>query len=115
MDTDAQIGTHGEHPPTTIRQYVLIGAILTVVTGIELWASYSQDLLGELLIPVLLILSAFKFIVVAALFMHLRYEKPLLSRLFFFGVVLAACILLALIAIFWANGTDAVGAAHHLR
>ena len=28
MDIDIEEGSHGEHPSTTIRQYVLIGAIL---------------------------------------------------------------------------------------
>ena len=114
MDTDAQGGAHGEHPPTSIREYVLIGAMLTAVTAVELWASYSPDLLGQTLIPLLLALSAFKFVTVVAMFMHLRYEQPLLSRLFLIGLVLAAGLMLALISIFWADLTDAVGAANHL-
>lgn len=100
---------HGEHPPTTIREYVLIGLVLTVVTVIELWASYSEEMLGAVLVPALLVMSAFKFAVVAGWFMHLRFENSLLSRLFAFGLVLGAGCILALTALFWNDATDAVG------
>ena len=113
MDIDVEEVAHGEHPPTTIRQYVMIGAMLAVVTAVELAASYSRAILGPLLIPLLFVLSAFKFAVVVALFMHLRYERPLLTRLFLFGLILAAFLLLALIGIFWNDLTDAVGMAGH--
>ena len=111
MNTDAHGEAHEQHPPTTIRQYVMIGALLAVVTALELAASYSRALLGPTLIPILFVLSGFKFATVVALFMHLRYERPLLTRLFLFGLILAACIMLALIALFWTDITDAVGMA----
>lgn len=90
---------HTEHPPTTIRQYVLIGLILTAITAVELWLSYSGLPHGPL-IAGLLILSAVKFAMVVALFMHLRFDNPLFWRLFVFGLALAASLLLALIALF---------------
>ncbi len=104
-----QGGAHDEHPPTTIREYVVIGLVLTVVTAIELWASYSEDVLGGTLVPLLIVLSAFKFAVVVAMFMHLRYEHGLLTRLFSFGLVLGTAMILALAALFWNDATDAVG------
>lgn len=103
---------HGEaqlpevvHPLPSIgpRQYVVIGVILTVITAIELWVSYSG--LGDLIIPTLLILSAVKFIVVVAYFMHLRFDHPILTRFFVFGFVLATAILFALISMFWTDAT----------
>jgi cytochrome c oxidase subunit 4 len=111
MDVDVEEVAHGEHPPTTIRQYVMIGAILTVVTAVELWASYSEDILQGALVPALLIMSAFKFAVVVAMFMHLKFEHPLLTRLFMFGLVLGASLMIALLALFWNDGTDVVGNA----
>ena len=90
---------HAEHPPTTIRQYVLIGIVLTVITAVELAASYAD--LGALLIPILLVLSAIKFAIVVALFMHLRFDNQLLTRLFVFGLVLAIALMVVVIAIFW--------------
>ncbi|MFA7248808.1 MAG: cytochrome C oxidase subunit IV family protein [Dehalococcoidia bacterium] len=105
----AHSGAHDEHPPTTIREYVMIGLVLTVVTAVELWASYNAHILGGTLVPVLLVLSAFKFAVVVAMFMHLRFEHGLLTRLFAFGLVLGAGIIITLSAIFWNDGTDVVG------
>lgn len=100
---------HDEHPPTTIREYVMIGLVLTVVTIVELAASYNEEMLGAILIPALFIMSAFKFGVVVAWFMHLRFEHGLLFKLFSFGLVLGAACILALTALFWNDHTDAVG------
>ena len=108
---EARGEAHGEHPPTTIREYVLIGLVLTVVTAVELWASYNIGIIGSLLVPILGVLSAFKFAVVVAMFMHLRFESPLLTRLFACGLVLATFVILALIGLFWNDATDAVGGA----
>ncbi|MGE3857885.1 MAG: cytochrome C oxidase subunit IV family protein [Dehalococcoidia bacterium] len=109
MSHEAHAQAHDEHPPTTIREYVMIGLLLTVVTVVELWASLAEDQLGAILIPALLIMSAFKFAVVVAMFMHLRYEHSLLTKLFSFGLVLGAACIIALSALFWNDHTDAVG------
>ena len=93
-------GAHERNHPT-VRQYLLIGLLLTVITIVELFASYSD--MGALLIPVLIVLSAVKFAVVVAYFMHLRFEDALLTRLFVFGFVLASAILIALITLFWSD------------
>jgi cytochrome c oxidase subunit IV len=97
---------HG-HPPTTIRQYVLIGVFLTVVTAVELWISYSPFADG-IIIALLFVLSAVKFATVVALFMHLKFEHPLFTRVFVFGIVLAGAIMLALLALFAYDRTDTV-------
>lgn len=109
MSSETHVEAHGEHPPTSIREYVIIGLVLTVVTIVELWCSYNEHILGGTLVPVLIVLSAFKFAVVVAMFMHLRFESPLLLRVFLAGMILATAIMLALIAIFWHDRTDVVG------
>jgi len=114
MATDAHGATHDEHPPTTIREYVLIGLALTVITVVELWCSYNAHVLLGLLIPILLILSAVKFAVVVAMFMHLRFENIVLTRLFSFGLILVTFVILALTGLFWNDRTDAVGGSKHL-
>lgn len=92
---------HGEeHPPTTIKQYVMIGVLLTVITLIELGLSYS-GMVDWLMVSLLLALSAVKFAIVVAMFMHLRFDNPLFRRLFIFGLALAASILIALVSLFW--------------
>ena len=89
---------HGLNP----RQYILIGLGLTVITLIELGVSYSP-FPRALMISVLIILSAFKFAVVAAYFMHLRFESGLMTRVFVGSFVLATLILLALLSLFWGD------------
>ncbi len=86
---------HGLRP----RQYLLIGLVLTVITLIELWISYSP--LGGLILPLLLILSAVKFAMVVAYFMHLRFEAGIMTRVFVGSLILAALILFALVGLFW--------------
>ncbi len=88
-----------EHPPTTIRQYVIIGLVLAVITLVELWLSYS-GLPHGVMIAGLIILSAIKFAIVAAMFMHLRFDSKLFTRMFIFGFALAATLLIALISLF---------------
>ncbi len=106
MDHEATAGHgHGEHPPTTIRQYVIIGLILAVITVVELLVSYYPP--GSLEIPLLIGLSAVKFIIVAALFMHLKFEHKFMTRVFVFGLALAAFLLFAVWALFLHDDTDA--------
>ena len=100
MTAEAHAGSHDEHPPTSIREYVMIGLVLTVVTAVELWVSYNIHIVGSMMVPILVILSGFKFIVVVAMFMHLRFEHGLLTRLFSFGLVLATFVIFALTALF---------------
>ncbi len=109
MSHEAHAESHDEHPPTTIREYVMIGLVLTVVTAVELWASYNEHILGGLLVPALFIMSAFKFAVVVAMFMHLRFEHSLLWKLFSFGLILGTAMIIATTALFWHDRTDAVG------
>lgn len=99
----------GRMPPTTIRQYVFMGIFLTVVTAIEFWMVEEAHLFGATLIPLLIILTAAKFLVVVIWFMHLRWDHPLLTRLFSFSFLLAGAILLALMALFWTSDSVAIG------
>jgi cytochrome c oxidase subunit 4 len=92
-----------KQPAMSPRDYVIVGLILTVITAIELWVSYSA--LGGLIVPVLLVLSAVKFAIVVAFFMHLRFDNVMLTRFFVFGLALAAALLVALVAMFWNDAT----------
>ncbi len=96
---------HAEHATEqhglTVRQYLMIGAALTVITIIELAVSYSD--LGDAMVPILLALSAVKFVVVVAYFMHLRFDSPVFTRMFAGSFFLALAILIALLGLFWAD------------
>lgn len=91
----------GAHHPQP-RQYVSIAIVLAVLTAAEVALFYLEDgvdAIGQsLTVPALLILSALKFYLVVAMFMHLRFEKRLLSRFFTSGAILAGGLYLITLA-----------------
>ena len=92
----AQEAHTGESHGLTPRQYVTIFVVLTVITLIELAVSYSG--LGKIgLMVVLFPLSALKFGIVVALFMHLRFDSPFFTKMFLGPLILAAGVLLSLL------------------
>jgi cytochrome c oxidase subunit 4 len=89
------VRTHGAHPGPS--EYVVIGLILAMLTAVEV-ALYYIDLSQGVLVPTLLILSAAKFAFVVLWFMHLKFDSPLLSRLFatgFFGAIVLFTVVMA--------------------
>jgi cytochrome c oxidase subunit IV len=96
----AEHGAPEEHG-LSVRQYLMIGAILTVITILELIVSYME--LGDLMVPLLLFMSAVKFTIVVAYFMHLRFDAPIFARMFAGSFFLALGILIALLGLFWAD------------
>ena len=56
---------HGamEHAHPGAGTYVFIGGILAFITLLEVWA-YTQEFLRPMLVPILLVLSATKFVLV---------------------------------------------------
>ena len=92
----------GHHPahPTPVT-YLKIAAILAVVTAVEV-AMFYIEALSSFLLPIFLVLSALKFILVAMFYMHLRFDSSLFSWFFVGGLVLAAAVLLALMGLFGA-------------
>lgn len=92
-ETAAPSGAHGghaaEHVHPSPAKYVGIALLLAVITGIEV-GLYYIDLADNLMIGVLLFLSAIKFALVAAFFMHLRFDGRIVRLVF------AGCIVLAI-------------------
>ena len=74
------------HPGT--GEYIQIGIILAVLTGLEV-ALYFLELDEVIATPALLVLTAMKFLLVVLWFMHLRFDNPVFRRLFLFGTALA--------------------------
>lgn len=91
----------GHHHPTP-KQYVRIALILAVLTAAEVALFYLEQgvdsITQSITVPSLLLLSALKFYLVVAMFMHLRYEKRLLSRFFTTGGILAGALYLVMLA-----------------
>ena len=69
--------------------YVLIGAILSVITIVEVWA-FSWQTLGGLLVPFMLVLSLAKFVLVVGFFMHLKFDRK------YYAWIFTACMLIGI-------------------
>lgn len=95
---------HEESHGLTPRQYIMIFVALAAVTAVELALSYS-DLGRGPLIGLLFFLSAVKFAVVVAFFMHLRFDFSIFKWLFVGSFALGTLVLLALIGLFWNDVT----------
>jgi cytochrome c oxidase subunit 4 len=93
------------HP--TPRQYVQIAVLLAFMTVIEVALYYLEqgtDAFTEsMAAPLLILLAVMKFVIVVGWFMHLRFEKSLVSKFFTTGfvaaMVLYAAVLFALGAV----------------
>jgi cytochrome c oxidase subunit 4 len=92
-------GQEGGGAHATVGTYVLVGIILTVITAVEVAIFYIPALAG-VLVPVLLTLSATKFVIVVLFYMHLRYDHALFGRLFFGLMGLALFVVVSLVILF---------------
>src|SRR5215218_8815691 len=71
-------------------KYVMIAAILVVVTAAEVGLYYLQGDVPDGLIIVLLLSFAFtKFFLVASWYMHLRTDRPIFRNFFVLGIAAA--------------------------
>lgn len=74
-------------------QYVVIALVLVVVTALEVWVSYLDEVFPNgLIIALLLVFGLIKFSMVAAWYMHLRTDKPIFRRFFVLGGVAAVLL-----------------------
>ena len=85
-----------EHP--TWKQYKWVALILTVITAFEVWAYYVPKLVASpYFVPLLLIMSAAKFVIVVMFYMHLKYDHRLFKALFTGPLIIAMSTLIALL------------------
>ncbi|MEO6627640.1 MAG: cytochrome C oxidase subunit IV family protein [Aquihabitans sp.] len=88
------------HGPTDVH-YVKIAVALAVITAVEVAWSYLpvwDDATGfKAFVEVagLLLMMGVKFVVVAAQFMHLKFDNRILTRLFYGGLFLAIGVYVA--------------------
>lgn len=97
--THAQGGAHGEHSHPGAKQYLVIAAILTIITALEVAVFYIPALASALLY-ILLVLSAGKFALVVMYYMHLKHDSRIFSGVFFAPMALAVGVVIALIILF---------------
>ena len=97
---------HGAQAHASKTTYWLIALILGIITMLEV-AVFYVPLLHSVIVPMLLVLSAAKFVLVAMFFMHLKFDKPILTTVFAGGIVVATIIILAMMLLFGAIGPGA--------
>jgi cytochrome c oxidase subunit 4 len=90
------------HAHPSSKQYVQIAILLAVITAIEVALFYIEEAVGlrGFEAPLLIVLSFMKFLIVIGWYMHLRFEKSLLSRFFTAGFVLALLLYAVVLAAF---------------
>jgi cytochrome c oxidase subunit 4 len=88
-----------EHPHPGAGEYVRIALILGIITAVEVLIYYF-DLNKATLVGSLLILSAAKFALVAAFFMHLKFDSKIFTTFFAGGLVMAVAAFIAVLVMF---------------
>ena len=94
---------HAEHP--TDRTYLKIGAMLFILTAIEVALYFIEDAFESewslyVLIGSLIFLSAIKFVLVVMYYMHLKFDSRMFTYFFLAGMFVAAAVVLAMMAMY---------------
>jgi len=80
--------------------YLRVAAILVMITLIEVGVFYVPAF-QNILVPVLLVLSAVKFVLVVMFYMHLRFDHRFFTFLFGGPLLLALAVMVSLLFIFY--------------
>lgn len=92
------------HEISKFQIYVQVAMLLAVITGIEIVCVY-LPFAHWLIFSALVFFSAVKFLFVIFFFMHLRWDKPFCTILFFIGLTLAGGTMWALLQLFGADAS----------
>src|SRR3954453_306265 len=99
---------HQEHSHARAAVYAKVGLVLFVLTALEVGlyeitygehAGSSASAIQPFFVPLLLLLSAFKFALVAMYYMHLKQDSKLFSGIFVFPLTIAAVIIVGLMVL----------------
>lgn len=91
---------HGAQSHATTGTYFRVAAILVMVTLIEVGVFYVPAFQSAL-VPILLVLSAFKFVLVVMFYMHLKFDNRFYTFLFGGPLLLALGVIVGLLFIFY--------------
>ena len=98
--SEAGDGDPGSGAHIRPSQYVLVAVVLAIVTGVEVAISYAKSVNSNLVILALVALAAVKFFLVAAWYMHLRFDRPIFRGLFLLGLAMAMFVYLVVLLSF---------------
>ena len=109
MDAHAAAHAETEHAHPSAGLYAKVGLILFILTALEVGlyeitygghAGPSSASIQPFFVPMLLLLSAAKFALVAMFYMHLKQDHRLFTGVFVFPLIIATIIIVALIVLF---------------
>jgi cytochrome c oxidase subunit 4 len=105
MDAHVSTADHTDHAHPTAGVYAKVGLVLFVLTALEVGlyeitygehaGAFSVDI-RPFFVPMLLLLSAAKFALVAMFYMHLKQDSKLFTGVFVFPLTIAAVIIFGL-------------------
>lgn len=104
---ESHVTTHAHAHPTA-SLYFKVGLVLFVLTALEVGlyeitygghAGPSAETIKPFFVPMLLLLSAAKFALVAMFYMHLKQDSKLFSGIFVFPLIIATVIILSLMVL----------------
>ena len=87
----------------TNKTYWLIAFILAIITALEVaypFVTEDYTALDYFYMPILAIMSAIKFVLVVAYFMHLKYDPNILSKILYFSLLLAFLITIGMLLLY---------------
>ena len=108
MDAHVTTTTHQEHAHPTAGLYAKVGLVLFILTALEVGlyeitygshAGPSAEALKPFFVPLLLLLSAAKFALVAMFYMHLKQDHRLFAGVFVFPLIIATVVIVSLIVL----------------
>ncbi|HEX9894424.1 MAG TPA: cytochrome C oxidase subunit IV family protein [Gemmatimonadales bacterium] len=100
---------HKERTHPTAGLYLRVAVVLFVLTALEVYAfevsrrgspAGLAAIVSPLIIPILVVLSAAKFALVAMFYMHLKQDATIFSGLFVLPLIIAIVLVMALIMLF---------------
>jgi cytochrome c oxidase subunit 4 len=86
-------------PHASTDFYLLVAAILTIITLVEVGVFYVPAF-KPVLVPVLLVLSGLKFTMVVMFYMHLKFDHKLFTGVFLLPLFLAVVVITGLMFLF---------------
>ena len=102
---DAAGATQHEHSHPTAGVYAKVGLVLFVLTALEVGlyeitygshAGPSANAIKPFFVPLLLLLSAAKFALVAMFYMHLKQDHRLFTGVFVFPLIIATVVIVSM-------------------
>jgi hypothetical protein len=108
MDAHATTTAHHEGAHPSAGLYAKVGLVLFVLTALEVglyeitYGEHAGSLAAAIkpfFVPMLLLLSAAKFALVAMFYMHLKQDSKLFAGIFVFPLIIATVIIVSLMVL----------------